>query len=291
MTTQYKEVKRKANVGEHIKIVNAMCAYRYGNGDEGIVEKSEESGVFAEINGERSGIWHAEYVVLVPVESAPSLPDLIAQFLRENYVAVRKFIEEITPEPTVLTFVEPKLNRAQVIAKAKADVAELLQIGQDSGGSLPQGQFKSKFYTAEFHVNREKRVVTALVSTTYWGGEVSRRNVAKATAKCAAGDVFHAEIGKAIALRKALGLTVPSEYLNAPQPDEPRVGAIVQAYDYRGNALELITVRKVRAIDGEIRMYRVANSDLYCRYEPQKTGDHIIDDTDVDYESSAEVAA
>ncbi|MCA0117385.1 hypothetical protein LCD32_00040, partial [Bacillus sp. RSS_NA_20] len=45
--------------------------------------------------------------------------------------------------------------------------------------------------------------------------------------KCAPNDCFNAHIGKAIALRRALGLEVPSEYLNVPQPTDVRVGDVV----------------------------------------------------------------
>ncbi|GIQ63682.1 hypothetical protein PACILC2_22500 [Paenibacillus cisolokensis] len=73
----------------------------------------------------------------------------------------------------------------------------------------------------KFVVNREKRTVVAL---RYYCGVVDNRGIAK----CAPGDVFNTHIGRAISLRRALGLTVPDEYLNAPQPTEPRVGDIVE---------------------------------------------------------------
>ncbi len=52
---------------------------------------------------------------------------------------------------------------------------------------------------------------------------VRDRGIAKATPD----DCFNIHIGKAIALRRALGLAVPDEYLNAPQPTEVRVGDFV----------------------------------------------------------------
>lgn len=61
-------------------------------------------------------------------------------------------------------------------------------------------------------VNRDKRTVVALLELklkgTVWG---------RGIAKCAPDDDFDVNIGKAIALRRALGLPVPDEYLNAPQ--------------------------------------------------------------------------
>ena len=57
---------------------------------------------------------------------------------------------------------------------------------------------------------------------------------ARGKAKCAQGDTFNVHIGKAIALRRALGLPVPSEYTNAPQPTEPKVGDVVHITGLNG---------------------------------------------------------
>lgn len=74
----------------------------------------------------------------------------------------------------------------------------------------------------EFVVNRDKRTVVALVR-----GLISGKIVARGIAKCAPNDVFNAHIGRAIALRRALGLEVPAEYLSVPNPTEVRVGDVV----------------------------------------------------------------
>src|SRR5699024_6527622 len=79
-------------------------------------------------------------------------------------------------------------------------------------------------YNGEFVVNKEKRTVVALLRG--WGsGTIVKRGIAK----CAPKDCFNVHIGKAIALRRALGLEVPDEYLNAPQPTEVREGDIVES--------------------------------------------------------------
>ncbi|MFP3830651.1 hypothetical protein, partial [Pseudomonas sp. SIMBA_021] len=67
-----------------------------------------------------------------------------------------------------------------------------------------------------------ERKVTALVRRL---NDKTPRHVGRA--KAAPDDCFNVHIGKAIALRRALGLAVPDEYLNAPQPTEVRVGDIV----------------------------------------------------------------
>src|SRR5690625_4445998 len=77
---------------------------------------------------------------------------------------------------------------------------------------------------ARFVVNKEKRTVVALMR-----GELSDIVYSRGIAKCAPGDCFNVHIGKAIALRRALDLEVPDEYLNAPQPTDVRVGDVVES--------------------------------------------------------------
>jgi|GEM_PF-4744890 len=297
MTQQYREVKRKANVGERIKIVAAEHTLgHYENGDVFTVKRTDMDGDvrFIGRKGREFLAYPREYVVLEPVESSP-ISELLAQFLRENAAAVRKYLDEIAPvapadtQPNPLSRAEEKPNRATVIAKAKADVAKVSEsIGRGRGRHLGvMGANGIRNMNVEFHVNREKRAVTALLRGVYSG-----TIWAKATAKCAPGDVFHAEIGKAIALYKALGLPVPDEYLNAPQPDEPRVGALVQAFGYGGTKFDPLTVQKISREFGKTFLYRSVADTTYMPYEPDKTGDYILDDTDVDYGATgAEVAA
>lgn len=79
-----------------------------------------------------------------------------------------------------------------------------------------------RYNYVNFVVNKEKRTVVALLKVLA-GSKTAKRGIAK----CAPNDCFNSHIGKAIALRRALGLPVPDEYLNAPQPTEVRVGDIV----------------------------------------------------------------
>jgi hypothetical protein len=125
-----------------------------------------------------------------------------------------------------------QLTRDDIIEMAKRDVAELgrsssmtptrilysMKVGEYNGFS-----FSRKCY-AEFIVNREKRTVVALLR-----GYNTDRVVSRGIAKCHPDDCFNAHIGRAIALRRALGLEVPDEYLNAPQPTEVMVGDIVES--------------------------------------------------------------
>lgn len=115
-------------------------------------------------------------------------------------------------------------KRDHIVAQSKADL-EYLKGGYKNRWYQADGVFDCE---ADFIVNREKRTVVVLLRGV--GSGVIR---AKGIAKCAPGDCFNVWIGKAIALRRALGLEVPTEYLNAPQPTEVRVGDVVNYEGYR----------------------------------------------------------
>ena len=60
-----REVKRKAKVGEYIKVVYAMpCLIPYKNGDIFKVNCVTASGCICKKSEEKVGLWHKEYVVL-----------------------------------------------------------------------------------------------------------------------------------------------------------------------------------------------------------------------------------
>lgn len=295
VNVNYREVKRKAAVGERIKIVAAgYTGGHYENGDVFTITRIDHDG-YTRFMGRKDYEFLAhdrEYVVLEPITAVASplsvdpLYAAFRQFVVDNAAAIRAILPELEsqvspPSPAPLFTVTdgklapitPKLTRAQVIAKATADVAELLRIGGDSSSDLPEGTpFENTFYKAEFHVNRDKRAVTALIRYVY--GDTAEVR-AKAIAKCSPADVFHAEIGKAIALRKALGLAVPTEYTDAPQPEKAYAGAVI---------------RKVSgAYVGETRVIASRPSPYPASYgltngmNTAIINCAIIDDTDVDY--------
>lgn len=296
---KYREVKRVASVGERIKIVKSDPRdYRHKNGDVGEVITSGALGVFAKFDGSTygtHGVWTSEYVVLEPVAgTAPTdtLAESFRQFVLANADAIRAILPaletQLSAEPPVKVPAPRKLKRAEVIAKASADVAELLRIGNSCSARLPRtSPLHNDFFKAEFIVNREKRTVVALLSPQYGRGfhlaggyvEAPLRGIAKA----APDDVFHAEIGKAIALRRALGLAVPDEYVNAPNPDEPRVGAVVQRINEVPDSGRVGKVTAMRP-DG----FRDHARGLVAEGFPGTGWSYIdrviiIDDTDVDY--------
>ncbi|WP_429726203.1 hypothetical protein [Bacillus paralicheniformis] len=122
-------------------------------------------------------------------------------------------------------------RRDEIVEQAKADVERLtarwLDRSQD-GGFLGSYTYRAKYYVVKFNVNRNKRAVTAIVrSSDYTGKGMGDAEIG--IAKAAPDDCFNEHIGKAIALHRALGLEVPDEYLNAPQPTEVRVGDVVRS--------------------------------------------------------------
>lgn len=131
----------------------------------------------------------------------------------------------------------PNEQRKAVIAEAKAFVkAQKTDVTGRvvSGFNLPaEGKRVSisdvysfvsngtrKVCDAEFHINAEKRIVTVLLK-----GAITKRLYGKAIAKCAPDDVFNADIGKAIALGRALRLDV-ERFEKAVQPSDVVVGQV-----------------------------------------------------------------
>ncbi|KAA8750170.1 hypothetical protein [Paenibacillus sp. UASWS1643] len=278
-TQTFREVQRKANAGERIKIVAAVLSGgRYKNGDELVVDSVEPSGVRAVTSkSERAGIFHREYVVLEPIApTTANLPDLFAQFIRDNAGAVRKYLAEIDPvdsaeeaEPAVE--VTESLTRAKVIEMARERVAELKRIGNSLHEDLPKGTpFHYRYFNVEFHVNRDKRTVTALVHVS--GNR--RKPDAVGIAKCAPDDVFNADIGKAIAAERALGLTLTEAFVNAPKPEKAVAGVIIR----KVSGAHIGTTRVVERTLMDGKAYVFTNG-----YNSEVKNCAIIDDTDADY--------
>lgn len=137
--------------------------------------------------------------------------DLQAQVARlQGVERVIKNVElaEHKPQPT------PNELRKAIIAEAQVFVADITERMGNGESEYGEGNFTFRRFTTapKFHINTEKRVVTALVHGCFSGSLLE-----KAIAKCAPGDVFNADIGKAIALGRALGLDV-SKFEQAVQP-------------------------------------------------------------------------
>ncbi|GIN10152.1 hypothetical protein J26TS2_00190 [Shouchella clausii] len=122
-------------------------------------------------------------------------------------------------------------RRDEIVEQAIEDVGAFLIRGTDD--------FPTFMFEVEFIVNKEKRTVVALIK-----GRNSRYVYVRGIAKCTPGDCFNVHIGKAIALRRALGLPVPDEYLNAPQPSEVRVGDVI-GYPFDIHDNQRLTVEEI----------------------------------------------
>lgn len=146
------------------------------------------------------------------VQLVDHITEALAELKRKSYgEGYRQGRMDAIPEPVIS---KPKpLTRAEVVRKAKADIEALKD---EMTGDYIVNNYCNY---ADFIVNNEKRTVVVLLR-----GICSNRIRAKGIAKCAPGDCFNADLGKAIALRRALNLEVPSEYLNAPKPEGIEVG-------------------------------------------------------------------
>lgn len=117
--------------------------------------------------------------------------------------------------------------RDEIVEQAKNDVTSRVSDGLVEFNFLvnTSGDFsrRTMVFRLEFYVNKNKRAVTCLLRRKA-SGIVHRKGIAK----CAPDDCFNVHVGKAIALRRALGLDVPSEYYNAPQPTDANEGDIIK---------------------------------------------------------------
>lgn len=239
--TKYKTEKRKANVGERILITNAHITL----GDYKDGEVFTVKGYFTDeaVMTTKRGlpcILHREYEVIV--EAKPSKSERIS--LLESQVAelqaqVEALQKADNPRPSSITITADGINitgpsmtfakaskptpneqRKAVIKRANAFVAKHLNIGD------------------EVVIAENLRKVTVIVGawTTFPVGLVR-----VGVSKCAPDDVFNADIGKAIALGRALGLDV-SEFENAPKPTEVVVGMrVLYAVDKKRGVMTVIS--------------------------------------------------
>ncbi|WP_342497446.1 hypothetical protein NYE62_09780 [Bacillus sp. FSL K6-2861] len=152
--------------------------------------------------------------------------------------------------------------RDEIVEMAKADVGNLKAYGKQSSRSTRLGNltYREYYYSVEFKVSSNKRKVSALIYPIGRLGFISGRPIHVGRAKAVPDDCFNVHIGKAIALRRALGLAVPHEYLNAPPPTEIRVGDVVcgkyeeSYYRYEGRLFGDSYEEQIKEIeDGKFR--------------------------------------
>jgi hypothetical protein len=237
---KYREVDRVAKVGERIRAVDAkpMWGPHYENGDEFEVVKTRTYGILGrriggddeKIKSRLYNLCDSEYVVLEPIAEPDEISDIKNEMERLTgelatlALRVSKLEEPVQPEKS------PQQIRDEIIEKTKTDIEGLAVGGYMRDFIRRITSYLGPFYKingasaslAEYIVNRKKKTVVCLLR-----GIVTETIYARGIAKCAPGDVFNSHIGRAIALRRALGLEVPAEYLSVPNPTEIKIGDIV----------------------------------------------------------------
>ncbi|WP_440097366.1 hypothetical protein [Bacillus paralicheniformis] len=254
--------KRPAKVGERVLITDKYgTSGEYKDGDILTADLCIGHAITAK-EVDLTIIFHSEYEVIVNNEVKNGEADEVERYdtAVENardaieelrLAAYAKGFEDARRELTATAPVEKTAQerRDEIVEQAKADINEL------KNRNFYEVPDADNFYnpyicTAEFIVNNQKRTVVALLRGANTS-KVYARGIAKATPD----DCFNVHIGKAIALHRALGLEVPDEYLNAPQPTEVRVGDVVGSFeinevaDYYGKIVD-VTEDKVFYEDG-----------------------------------------
>ncbi|MDT2249792.1 hypothetical protein P7H16_26630 [Paenibacillus larvae] len=242
--TEYRQVKRKAKVGETVKIIHSYPPYYREKDIAKVCKVIESSGaVLADFTLNEDyrgdGRWLVcldNYVVFEPIAESDEISDIKNEMERLTgelatlALRVSKLEEPVQPEKSSQEI------RDEIVEKAKADIKGLaineygyVDFLRHFTGSNPPFYRVRHFDAslAEFIVNRRKKTVVCLLRSA-----VKKEIYARGIAKCAPGDAFNSHIGRAIALRRALGLEVPAEYLRIPNPTEFKIGDIVIRYTW-----------------------------------------------------------
>lgn len=240
--------------------------------------EAQVSELVAEVEALKQARKDVTPVINLPVQSDVDVVK-IADQLAEMIVG-----ETIKPAPT------PNELRKAVIAEARAFVAELTAyINPEAGGYKQEhpkyGMIDRSVYTwiarSFFEVKPDKREVTVVLKPKKLDDVIT-----KAIAKCAPGDVFNADIGKAIALGRALGLDV-SKFEQAVQPTEPTVGMKIEVVFVGGRVMGVDVPDKVEKDGDRFLLSRkgegLTGGGSYTTYRPED-GARIIDDTEAQYE-------
>ncbi|MFD1203968.1 hypothetical protein ACFQ38_02340 [Sporosarcina contaminans] len=204
-------------------------------------------------------------------------PDNVEVFEVVGYV-------DMLPEPEIpLT---ANQQRAELIKRAREFVEKEFEKHQRTIFLAGKNEvlYGNKFAKVDFVVNEEKRTIVALVK------EFNTKNIlSKGIAKCMPGEVFNADIGKAIALARALEIDIPQEFLQAAQPTEPVSG--MKVYGNEEDPDEYYNVNKVFTLTTKL----LNDSFHYEGCFDDGAGDwirldqigDIIDDTNAQYEEAS----
>ncbi len=234
-------VLAKGKHGEHggtIYVVESDDGERFlfGKGGLEIIEKGD--GNMTKIN--LDGMSHVEMIGIIEEIVKRIKRESFSEGYESGYEQAKTDARRIQVNPFKLgecKMETPQQARDRIVEQAKKDVEK-----ENAKRLAEKADEFIYLYTdrIEYVVNRDKRTVVVLFHSATMGV------IAKGIAKCAPGDCFNVHIGKAIALRRALGLEVPDEYLNAPQPTEVCVGDEIYDEHYQMSG-------KVYAINPEYR--------------------------------------
>ena len=165
----------------------------------------------------------------------------------------------------------PNQRRADVIKRAQAYVEKY---EGDEGVERGVGNSTARLHMYETDFTVKGGKVTAVVYRLFTGHGRESRPHHVGRAVCSEGDVFNAIIGKAIAIGRALGVDIPQEFFDAPNPTEVVVGQIVRD---RVGGLYAWDDYKVEKIEGTLAF---DSKMQYASFQNLA----IIDDTDAVYE-------
>lgn len=235
--------ERKFKAGDKVRVLDTSFLVATSNFDVGDV---------TEVIGYKSDF--EEYAILDqkerPVVVLDSDDDDGAGFFDESA------LELVTEEEK-----SPNELRAEVIKDAMEFIKK--NEGENKIILVEDNYFVVKTIFIE---DAEKKTVVVLLKDS-----VTSRIRTKGIAKCHPDDVFNANIGKAIALGRALGKDV-SEFENAVQPTEPVVGHVVKGNEvsgfYRQDRKFTLTTNQ-----GDTFYYAETKE-----YEPNESDDFIFDD-------------
>lgn len=262
-----KTVNRKANIGERILIINAIPAdwQSYEVGDIFTVNGIDNM-CQVRVGGVKGYIHVGEYRVIVEEDNEMGVIEQMQSEIAELKSKVnaleksenfREQMRKAVKEAKPAGLKSPQQIRDEIVVKAKEDVKGI------------ETEFNAYgFFRITYEINREKRAIVALKRRRE-SGLVHGKGIAKADPS----DCFNVHIGKAIALRRAMGIEVPVEYYNAPAPTEVRVGDVV---DLVSSTMRHPYTRTIAKVSAEIVWYTNGHFDSLSHVN--KNG-KIIDDS------------
>lgn len=211
-----KEVKRVAKVGEQIKVVMPFLAHGYSKGQVFTVRQVNSESVEDHshvVTNEGHVILTPEYVVLETMPTMVQRLEGVLSVMETQVQTVRQLLHEAKSQAVESVKEVAQNTRAMVIQEALHTIAELEVTGRSLMKDLSKlSPLHGCYYVVQYHVNEAKRTVVAIVKDKPDG-----KVLARGVAKCDPSDSFNDHVGKAIALQRALGLTVNRGFMNIPR--------------------------------------------------------------------------